>query len=52
MEWGRKLHPGNVSVFCLLSRDDVGQEVGPGEEPTTTEDVEDVEDRKIDDLRK
>ena len=52
MEWGSKLHPGNVFIFCLLSRNDISQEVGPGEEPMTTEDVEDVEDRKVDDLRK
>ena len=52
MEWGSKLHPGNVFIFCLLSRNDISQEVGPGEEPTTTEDVEGVEDRKVDNLRK
>ena len=45
MKRGEELHPENVSVLCLLSRDDVGQEVAPREEPTTTEDVEDVEHR-------
>ena len=42
---GEELHPENVSVLCLLSRDDVGQEVAPREEPATTEDVEDVKHR-------
>ena len=51
MKLGSKLNPGNVPVLCLLSRDDVSQEVGPGKEPTTTEDVEDVEDRKVNRLR-
>ena len=51
MKLGSKLDPGNVPVLRLLSRDDVSQEVGPGEEPTTMEDVEDVEDRKVDRLR-
>jgi hypothetical protein len=48
MEWGSKLHPRKVPVLCLLSRDDIGHEVGPGKKPTTTEDVEDIEDRKVD----
>jgi hypothetical protein len=51
MEWGSKLHPRNVSILCLLGRDGIGQEVGPGEEPTTMEGVEDVEDRKVDNPR-
>ena len=29
----------------------MAQEVGPGKEPTTTEDVEDVEDREVDNPR-
>ena len=41
---GSKLNPGNVSVFLLLSGNDIGQEVGPEEEPMTTEDVVDVKD--------
>jgi len=48
---GRKLDPGNFSVLRLLSRDDIGHEVGSGKEPTTTEDVENVEDRQVDVLR-
>ena len=40
---GEELHPGNVPVLCLLSRDDIGQEVTPQEEPAMVEDVEDVE---------
>jgi hypothetical protein len=48
VEWGRKLHPGNVPVLCLLSRDDISQEVGPGKEPMTTEDVEDIKNREVD----
>ena len=42
MELGRELNPGNVSILCLLGRDGIGHEVGPGEEPLTTEDVEDI----------
>jgi hypothetical protein len=45
---GSKLDPGNVPVFSLLGRDDMSQEVSPRKEPTTTEDVENVEDRKFD----
>jgi hypothetical protein len=52
MVWGRELHPGKFPVLCLLGRDDIGQEVSPGEEPTTTEDVEDVKDRKVDTPRR
>jgi len=44
MEWGSKLHPGNFSVLCLLSRDGIGQEVGPRKEPALMEDIEDVKD--------
>ena len=51
MKLGSELDPGKVSVLRLLSRDDVSQEIGPGEEPTTTEDIEDVEDGKVDRLR-
>jgi hypothetical protein len=35
-----------------LGRDDIGQEVGPREEPTPTEGVENVEYRELDRLRK
>jgi hypothetical protein len=45
---GSELNPGNVPVLSLLGRDGVGQEVGPREEPATTEDVENVEDREVD----
>jgi hypothetical protein len=52
MKLGSELDPGNFPVFCLLGGDGVGQEVGPGKEPTTTEDVLDVEYRKVDIERK
>jgi hypothetical protein len=52
VEWGRELHPGNVPILCLLSRDDISHEVGPGEEPVMTEDVEDVENREVNIPRK
>jgi hypothetical protein len=52
MEWGVKFRPGDFSILSLLGRDDMSQEVGPREEPTTTEDVKDVEDRQVDLLRK
>jgi hypothetical protein len=44
---GSKLDPRKSSIFRLLSRSDMRHEVGPGKEPTTTEDVEDVEHRKF-----
>ena len=47
MVWGSELHPRNVSILCLLSRDDICQEVGSGKKPTSTEDVEDVKHRKF-----
>ena len=43
MVLGRELNPGNVSILSLLGRDDIGQEVVLGEEPTTMEDVENIE---------
>jgi hypothetical protein len=52
MEWGIKFHPRNVAILSLLGRDDMGQEGSPGEEPPTTEYVEDVEHREFDDLGK
>jgi hypothetical protein len=52
MELGSELDPGNVSIFCLLGRDDIRQEVGPREEPTMMEDVLDVKYRKVDIERK
>jgi hypothetical protein len=51
VELESKLGPVNVPMLGLLGRDGIRQEVGPGEEPATTEDVEDVECRQIDVLR-
>jgi len=46
-----KLHPSNFPTFCLLSRDDIGQEVGSQQEPTIIEDVENVKHQEINILR-
>ena len=50
--WGSELHPRKFSIFCLLSRCDISHKVGSGQEPTMMEDVEDVEDRKVDTPRR
>jgi hypothetical protein len=52
MELGSELDPWKVSVLGLLGRDDIGQEVGPQEEPTPMEGVENVEYGELDRLRK
>ena len=43
---GRKLNPGMSAIFVLLSREDRIDKVLPGKEPTTSEDIKDVEDRE------
>jgi len=44
---GRKLNPGMSAIFVLLSREDRIDEVLPGEEPMTSENIKDIEDREV-----
>ena len=47
MEGGSELDPIDVAVGAALSGDDVGEEVGPIEEPPGTKDGGEVEDREV-----
>jgi len=44
---GLKVHPGITALIAFLSREDVGNEMVPVEEPTGAKDIENIEDGKL-----
>jgi hypothetical protein len=47
MELGRILNPKNFPIFSFLGQKGLGPEVFLGQEPSMTEDVEDIEHGKV-----
>jgi len=44
---GLKVYPGKTTLITLLSREDVGNEMVPVEEPTGLKDIENIENGKL-----
>jgi len=44
---GLKVHPGKTTLIAFLSREDVGNEMVPVEEPMGLKDVENIENGKL-----
>ena len=47
MKGGLKVHPGIMTFYALLGREDIGNEVVPVEEPTGPKDVKNIKDGKL-----
>jgi hypothetical protein len=47
VERGLKINPNELSCLAFLSREDVCDEMVPVEEPSSTEDIEDIKKRKF-----
>jgi hypothetical protein len=47
VERGLKINPNKLSCLAFLSREDICNEMVPVEEPSSMEDIEDIEERRF-----